>query len=135
MSVSDHSDWSTDEIVRASADRYMIEKAFRQTKDDDLIGIMPLRHRTDQKIRCHLFSCIIALTYLRLLEVRLRRAGLGITSTRAMEEMRKLHSCLCRSSGKGSPDRMIEDPTEMQAGIIGALGYELVGGVLQEKKS
>jgi hypothetical protein len=33
--VTDHTDWSTDETVRASLDRHMVEKAFRQNKDDD----------------------------------------------------------------------------------------------------
>ena len=29
--VQDHMDWTTDEIVKVSLDRYMVEKAFRQT--------------------------------------------------------------------------------------------------------
>jgi transposase len=133
--ATDHTDWSTDEIVRASLDRYMVEKAFRQSKDDDLVGVMPLRHWTDGKIRCHIFTCIIALTYLRFLEIRLRRAGLNITSARAIEEMQRLHSCLCWSAGKGVPDRMIEDPTDMQAKILAALGHEVKGGGLQQVKA
>jgi len=32
--VTDHKEWPTDEIVRASLDRHMVEKSFRQTKDD-----------------------------------------------------------------------------------------------------
>ena len=73
--VTDHMDWTTDEIVKASLDRYMVEKAFRQTKDDDLVSILPLRHWTDGKIRCHILTCVIALTYLRIIESRLSRAA------------------------------------------------------------
>ncbi|MFZ0930890.1 MAG: IS1634 family transposase [Syntrophobacteraceae bacterium] len=131
--VTDHKDWSTDEIVRASLDRYMVEKSFRQTKDDDLVGILPLRHWTDGKIRCHLLTCIIALTYLRLIEIRLRRAGLEISSATAMEQMHKLHSCLCWENAKSKPIRMIEEPTENQAAIMGVFGYEVSEGVLQKK--
>lgn len=132
--ITDHEDWSTDEIVRASLDRYMVEKAFRQSKDDDLVGIMPLRHWTDGKIRCHIFTCIVALTYLRLLEIRLRRAGLTIAAQVAVEEMRKLHSCLCWSDGRSAPKRMLEELTPMQAEILAALGWEPDNGVLQKRK-
>jgi transposase len=50
--VTDHSDWSTDEIVRASLDRCLVEEAFRQSKGDELASVMPMRHWTDGKIRC-----------------------------------------------------------------------------------
>ncbi|MUM78104.1 hypothetical protein GKC30_10695 [Pseudodesulfovibrio sp. F-1] len=42
--ITDRADWSTDQIVRASLDRYMVENAFRQTKDDDLVSLQPIRH-------------------------------------------------------------------------------------------
>ncbi len=132
--VTDHKDWSTDEIVRASLDRYMVEKSFRQTKDDDLVSILPLRHWTDGKIRCHILTCVIALTYLRLIQIRLRRAGVKLSAAETMEQMQKLHSCLCWESGKSKPIRMIEEPTENQAAIMGAFGYEVNGGVLQKIK-
>ncbi len=54
--ITDHMDWSTDEIVRASLDRYLVEEAFRQSKDNELVSVLPIRHWTDGKIRCHLFS-------------------------------------------------------------------------------
>ncbi len=133
--VTDHGDWSTDEIVRASLDRYIVEKSFRQSKDDDLVSIMPLRHWTDGKIRCHILTCIIALTYLRLIEIRLRRAGHEVSAGRAMEQMQKLHSCIFWQSGKSKPIRMVEEPTENQAAIMGAFGYEVSGGVLQKIKA
>jgi transposase len=133
--VTDHKDWSTDEIVRASLDRYMVEKSFRQTKDDDLVSILPLRHWTDGKIRCHILTCVIALTYLRLIEIRLRRAGVELSAAETMQQMQKLHSCLCWESGKGKPSRLIEEPTENQAKIMGAFGYEVSRGVLQKIKA
>lgn len=130
--ITDHIDWSTDEIVRASLDRYIVEKAFRQSKDSDVVSIFPIRHWTDSKIRCHILSCVVALTYLRLIEIRLNRADLSITAATAMEQMRKLHSCLCWTASKSSADRIIEDPTAIQAQILAAFGYKVAGGVLQK---
>jgi transposase len=130
--ITDHDDWSVDEIVRAGLDRSVVEQGFRQTKDDDLVAMLLIRHFTDDKIRCHFLSCIIALCYLRLLELRLGRAGMEISASTAMERMRKLHSCLCWSSEKRKPLRILEEPTEDQAQILKALDYKIVGGVLQK---
>jgi transposase len=130
--VTDHSSWSTDEIVRASLDRYLVEEAFRQSKDDELVSVMPMRHWTDGKIRCHIFTCMAALTYLRILENRLAQAGIPQTASAAMESMRNLHSCLCWYAGKLKPQRMIEEPTENQSAILKAFGQKIAGGSLQE---
>jgi transposase len=130
--ITDRSDWSTDEIVRANLDRSIVEQAFRQTKDDDLVAMLPIRHFTDDKIRCHFLSCIVALCYLRLIELKLNRASLHITASTAMEQMRKLHSCLCWSAGKKKPVRIIEEPTTDQSLILKAFGYEVAGGAVQK---
>jgi transposase len=130
--ITDHRDWSTDEIARASLDRYIVEEAFRQSKDDELVSILPIRHWTDGKIRCHLFTCIVALTYLRMLENHLSRAGIPQTASAAMESMRRLHSCLCWYAGKTRPQRIIEEPSPDQDAILKAFGYKITSGVLQK---
>ncbi|MDR1243325.1 MAG: IS1634 family transposase, partial [Deltaproteobacteria bacterium] len=130
--IADRSDWSTDEIVRASLDRSIVEQSFRQTKDDDLVAMLPIRHFTDSKIRCHILSCIVALSYLRIIELRLHRISLDISAATAMDSMRKLHSRLCWSADKKKPVRILEEPTTDQALILKAFGYEVVGGVLQK---
>ena len=129
--ITDNMDWSTDEIVKASLDRYMVEDAFRLSKDDDLVSLMPLRHWTDSKIRCHILSCIVALAYLRLLESRLSQAGLNITAKRAMDVMRTLHSCLVWQPSQRKPRRIIEEPDQLQVKILQAFGLEIMSGVLQ----
>jgi transposase len=130
--ITDHSDWSTDEIVQASLDRSVVEQSFRQTKDDDLVAMLPVRHFTDDKIRCHFLSCIVALCYLRLIELKLHHAGLDITASTTMERMHKLHSCLCWSANKKKPFRMLEEPTTEQALILKAFGHEVIDGVLRK---
>lgn len=132
--ITDLHDWSTDAIVQASLDRYMVEDAFKKSKDHDLVSMFPIRHWTDSKIRCHFLSCIIALTYLRLIELKLEDAGMHITARRAMNLMHHLHSCLCWSKDKRKPLRMLEDPTPEQADILAAFGHEITYGVLQKTK-
>ena len=129
--ITDQNAWSTEEIVRASLDRYMVEKAFRQSKDDDLVSVFPVRHWTDSKIRRHILTCIVALTYLRLIELQLQRSDLLLTAATAMEHMRLLHSCLCWIEGQQVPNRLVEDPTKIQAQILKAFGRQVTNGVLQ----
>jgi len=129
--ITDQNAWSTEEIVRASLDRYMVEKAFRQSKDDDLVSVFPVRHWTDSKIRCHILTCIVALTYLRLIELQLQRNNLPLTASTAMEHMRRLHSCLCWTENKIVPNRHMEDPTKIQAQILKAFDRQATGRVLQ----
>ena len=90
-----------------------------------------MRHFTDSKIRCHLFCCVAALTYLRMLEKRLADAGVKRTAAEVMEDLGHLHSVLMLSAG-GKPVRRLEEPTKTQAEALKALGYHVdKGGVLQ----
>jgi transposase len=113
--ITDNMDWKTDQMIQATLDRYMVEKGFRNSEDDDLLGLMPVRHWTDSKIRCHILTCVVALAYLRLVELRLKRTGCPMSAATVMENMRRLHSCLLWSTDKGKPVRMIEAPTQIQA--------------------
>ena len=75
--ITDNTDWTTGDIVEASLDRWQVESRFRSSKDEDLVGTRPLRHWTDSKIRCHLFTCVVAMTYLRRIEVKMAGVGLN----------------------------------------------------------
>jgi transposase len=133
--VTDHSDWSTTVIVQAHLDRWQVEERFRQSKDDDLVSMRPVRHWTDSKIRCHLFSCVVALTYLRRLERKLSAAGISRTATDVMKEMRRLHSVLSFRNGARTPSRRIETPSKTQSEVLSALGYAVDDrGVLQVRQ-
>lgn len=130
--ITDQHYWSTDEIVKVSLDRWRIENTFRQTKDDNLVSAMPIRHWTDSKIYCHFLSCMVALTYLNLIELQLKRPGLDMTASTAMRHMHRLHSCLCWSNRKRKPVRIIEQPTKIQSNILNAFNHKIsTSGVLQ----
>lgn len=130
--ITDNTDWTTSEIVQASLDRWQVEERFRQSNDDDLVNTIPIRHWTDSKIRCHLFTCVVAMTHLRRLELRLRAAGMKLTATGAIEELRCLHSVLTIGDGRSKPERRIETPTKTQAEVLKALGAKIDdGGVLR----
>jgi len=134
--ITDNADWSTAEIVQASLDRWKVEDAFRLSNDDDLVSIRPVRHWTDSKIRCHLFSCVVALTYLRRLEIRLRQRGIERSAASVMEEMKHLHSVLSLTDKRRTAQRTLEVPTEPQRAVLSALGHQIdPSGVLRPQSA
>ena len=133
--ITDNLDWTTSEIIETSLDRWQVEDRFRLSKDDDLVGIQPIRHWTDSKIRCHLFTCVVAMVYLRRLELKLLAAGINRTAVDVMEDMRHLHSVLTLTNGRRKPQRRLECPTKTQSEVLSTLGhYVTKGGVLQPLK-
>ncbi len=130
--VTDITKWSTDEIVQATTDRWVVEDGFRQTKDEGQVAMRPIRHWTDSKIRCHILTCIMALALLRIIELRLRQAGLHISAKTAMHQMHRLHSCLTWFPKKKKAQRILEEPNEIQAQIMCAFGWKIASGVLQK---
>lgn len=132
--ITDNMDWTTSEIVEASLDRWQVENQFRISKDDDLVSMRPIRHWTDSKIRCHLFSCVVAMTCLRRIELKLNSAGINRTAEDVMEDMRHLHSVLLLKDGGRKADRKVEIPTKTQAEVLSAFGFSIdADGVLHPK--
>ena len=121
--ITDNIDWTTREIVEASLDRWQVENRFRISNDDELVGMRPIRHWTDSKIRCHLFTCVVAMTYLRRLELKLSAAGIKRTAEDVMEDMHHLHQVLTINKGARKPVRQLETPSKTQAEVLKALGY------------
>ena len=127
--VTDNHDWSTDQIVLASLDRSKIEQQFRASKSSCHVRVNPMYHWTDSKIRCHLLTCVIALASMRVLELKVGGVHSGKT---IVEEMANLDCVLSWRNGATSPEVHIEEPNELQAQVLAALGYKVRdGSVLQ----
>jgi transposase len=123
--VTDNHHWSTEEIVTASLDRSRIESQFRMSKASCHVRVNPMFHWTDSKIRCHLLSCVIALSCLRLLELKV---GGGHSAKTIMEKMQHLNCVLSWRNSARKPEIQIEDPSELQAHVLTALGYQIKDG-------
>jgi transposase len=121
--VTDNTDWTTDDIVQASLDRWRVEKAFRDTKSKQHISTHPMFHWTDSKIRCHLLTCIIALTMRRLLELQVEPVVEQISAEKIIEEMRALRSLVVWYPGSKKPRQQLEEPTALQNDVLKAFGY------------
>ncbi len=125
-------DWTTAEIVSVYLDRWIVENGFYQSKNEDIVATRPVRHWTDRMIQCHLFTCVVAMTYLRRLELKLARAGLQLTAENVMFHMRRLHSVLILNKDSRQPIRRLKTPSKTQSEVLSAFGHYIDNnGVLQ----
>jgi len=80
-------DWSVTEVVAAYRSQSDVEAGFRQMKDPHVVGMSPMFHWTDSKIRVQLLCCVIALAVAHLMRRETRQAGIDISVRRMLDEL------------------------------------------------
>ena len=103
---TDNDQWSDGEIVRAYRSQYHVEAAFREMKNPHHIALRPQYHWTDQKVRVHVFTCVVALMLLSLLRRELHHKGIDLSTRRIIEslsEIREMTMLFPSENGKGKP--------------------------------
>ncbi len=80
--MTDQHDWTSEEIILAYRGQHELEAAFRQVKDPTHLAVRPQFHWTDQKLRVHIFICLISYILARLVhhEARTRCGWTGSLS-------------------------------------------------------
>jgi transposase len=91
--ISDHQDWSTQEILLTYSNQYLIEKIFRDTKNPHHFSIRPQYHWTDQKTRVHIFCCLLGLVLTALLRKEMEGNGIVIENGALIDELTKIREC------------------------------------------
>ena len=81
---------SDTDCVQMFFDRYVVEKAFRQTKDHSCGCVWPIHHRKDLNVMNHIFCCVAAFTFLRLIELRLKDSNIYKTGSYIINKMKKI---------------------------------------------
>jgi len=84
---TDRDDFTNEEIVNAYRSAWRVEAAFRQIKDTEHLTVKPIFHWTDEKIRVHIFTCILALRLCSLLQKELAGLGIYISINKMLNEM------------------------------------------------
>lgn len=91
--ISDHQDWSAQEILSTYNNQYLIEKIFRDTKNPHHFAIRPQYHWTDMKTRVHIFCCLLGLVLTALLRKELLDKGLVMENDALIDELTKIREC------------------------------------------
>ena len=69
-------DWTNEDIAASYRSAWHIEHSFRQMKDNDHLTVRPLFHWTDEKIKVHIFYCVLAYRLCCLLKKELIAEGI-----------------------------------------------------------
>jgi transposase len=87
---TDRQDLTEEEIIFGYRGQHHVERAFRDMKDPYFISFSPPRHWTDQMLRVHAFYCVLALTLVSLLHRRAHQAGITVSQSSLMEQLKKI---------------------------------------------
>ncbi len=100
--MTDRHDWSTTDIVNTYYSQSTVEHAFRSLKDPHHLAVRPQFHWTDQKIRVHFFTCVLALQLCALLwQTAKRKCGFRGTIGSLMKELANVRlATLVEANGK-----------------------------------
>lgn len=77
--ITSHDDWPVADVVAAYRSQADIEASFRQMKDVQVVSFSPMHHWTDQKIKVHVFYCVLALAIAQLMRREATKAGLKMS--------------------------------------------------------
>lgn len=110
--------WPVADVVAAYRCQSEAEFGFRQLKDPHVVSFSPMHHWTDQKIRVHLFTCVLALTVAHLMRRTADRAGLHLSVRELLEHLEGIGETvlLHHDGGKGRPraQRLLTDMSDTQ---------------------
>ena len=108
LTVTDRTEWTTAEILETYAAQERVEDLFRTTKDVRHFSMRPQWHWTDQKIRMHVFLCLLSVTLAEILRKHAEAAGVRVTKHALLDRLGTIHEG--RMTVGGRTYRAVERP-------------------------
>ena len=104
--VTNRDTWTTEDIVAAYRGQSHVEGAFRTVKDPFHLAVRPQYHWTDQKIRVHVFCCLIAYLIVSLMTRELRKIGLKYSARQMLDLLEEIRmATYVEAPGQPRPGR------------------------------
>ena len=120
--------WSIADMVAAYRSQSEAEFGFRQLKDPHVVSFSPKHHWTDQKIRVHVFYCVLALAVAHLMRRQAAQAGLALSVREMLDHLEGIGETLLlhHDGGKGRPraQRILTDMSDTQRRLFDLFGLD-----------
>jgi len=87
---TDREDFTNEQIVIAYRSAWHVESAFKQMKNTKHLAVRPIFHWTTEKIRIHIFSCVLAYRLCSLIRKDLYDNGVSVSINRMIDEMSRI---------------------------------------------
>ena len=124
---TDRDEWSVADMVAGYRSQSEVEADFRQMKDRSVVSFSPMFHWTDQKIRVHVFYCVLALMVARLMARETERAGLPMSVREALSRLGGIQETVLLYQGeRGRPRarRMLTEIDPIQQRLYDLFGLD-----------
>jgi len=81
-------DLSDGQIVTSYRNAWYVEHGFRQSKDTSHLSVRPLFHWKDERIKVHIFTCVLAFRLCSLLRLELDKKGIQAATDVILDEIK-----------------------------------------------
>jgi transposase len=85
------------EVVKSYKQLQEVERSFRELKD--FLKIRPIFHYSDDRVKAHVFICVLGYLFEKLIEMQCRRASLRYTGRRALSLLARFKAIECKVAG------------------------------------
>ena len=125
--MTDRHDWSSAAIVQAYYGQAAVEATFKNIKNPYHLAVRPQFHWTDQKIKVHYFTCVLACQLAALLWRQARReVGFKGTIDRLLDTLTNVRLATMvqksKKERKPTPVFTLEEMSDEEARLMKALG-------------
>jgi transposase len=115
------------EIISAYRSQWQVEADFRQMKDPHVVSFSPIFHWTEQKIRVHVFYCVLALMVVRLMVREAAQAGIVMSARELLRHLGGIEETVLLYAGERGRPRarhMLTDMDPDQQRLYDLFGLE-----------
>jgi len=124
---TNHPDLTTEEVVASYRQLMEVERAFRVLKS--LVKLRPIYHYRDRRVETHVFICFLAYLMAKLIEQRLRRAGLSHSIAHALEVLGRMKAVEHTWENEAIVIKATKPDNELKA-LLQAIGVQLGSPIL-----
>ena len=125
---TNHPHLSTAEVVQSYRQLMEVERAFRVLKS--LVKVRPVYHHRDRRVETHIFICFLSYLLAKVLEQRLRAAGLTISVAHALETLKRLQAVEHTWENQALVVQTTRPEADVEC-ILDALGVRLPSSVIR----
>jgi len=104
---------TTHQIIADYRSQEVVEGDFRQMKDPSVVSFSPMFHWSEQKIRVHIFTCVLALMVAKLMTRQADRAGMHMSVRELLGELADIEETVLLYQGERGRPRARRMLTEM----------------------
>jgi len=127
--LTNHRDWSAEQVVAGYTGQQAIERVFRGLKDGDWLSWDPMHHWTDRKIRIHAFYCMLGISLLYHVHKQAQAGWADLSMEQLLEELEQIKQfvLLYPPQGEKGPARtayVLSQQTLAQQALVKTLGLE-----------